>query len=320
MYNSLLKHIEIIKEGNNFSGWDTDKNGKKWEDYDYVKVPNGSGGYDIVNMIKLQDDLETAKAALVHLQPFFVAFVNKLHWIYTFRVATQATDGYYLLMNPKFTYDLTMEEKVFVMAHEIMHCVLNHMRRGKGHDQGKSNIAADYECNITLADEMDLVSIGTMKGLGAYVDKKYSRMGYEAIYDSISGSGKGSQDNSNSKQSKGKEKEEDGEKNGSDNNNSSSNNSQTKSADYKAGWVKAVEDWKNGKIPGLPPYKKATNTTPSTPTSSSTDKYAGMSVDDLRKQRGNVAVKINSWKKSGKDTSALQAELEDIRAAIRNMK
>lgn len=315
MYNSLLKHIEIIKEGNNFSGWDTDKNGKRWEDYDYIKVPNGHGGYDIVDMVKLQDDLETAKAALIHLQPFFMAFVGKLHWIFTFRISTQATDGYYLFMNPKFTYDLSMEEKVFVMAHEIMHCVLNHMRRGRGHEPGRSNIAADYECNITLADEMDLISINTMKNLGAYVDKKYNRMGYEAIYDDISESGEGSQDNSDSDQSQGQEKES----NNSNNSNGGKSSSQTKSADYKSGWMKAIEDWQNGKIPGLPPYKSNANGG-SSQSSTGSSKYAGMSVPDLRKQRDRVSVKLSDWKKKGKDTTAIQAELDEIRAAIRNAK
>ena len=49
-------------------------------------------------------------------------FINKLRTIYTFQVKTQATDGYNLFVNPQFTYNLDLTGKVFVMAHEIMHC------------------------------------------------------------------------------------------------------------------------------------------------------------------------------------------------------
>ena len=68
-----------------------------------------------------------------------------------------------------------------MMAHEIMHCVLNHMRRGKGHDHEKSNIAADYEVNAWIND-IGLIRSATMEKIGALYDKKYSGWGYEKIY------------------------------------------------------------------------------------------------------------------------------------------
>lgn len=175
----------------NESGWDTDANGKKWEDYDTIVCPNGQ----IIDMVALLDEQQRAKAALIHLQPFFGGFINKLNHVYTFRVKTQATDGINLFINPQFTASLDLTGKVFVMAHEIMHCVLNHMRRGKGHDPEKSNVAADYEVNITLAD-MGLIKIATMNKIKALVDKKYSGWGYEKIYaDGASGNGQGSMNN-----------------------------------------------------------------------------------------------------------------------------
>lgn len=226
-----MSNIKTIKESR---GWDTDTNGKKWEDYDEIICPDGQ----VIDMAKLLDEQQRAKAALVHIMPFFRGFINKLRPVYTFRIPTQATDGFSIYINPQFTYNLDLTGKVFVMAHEIMHCVLNHLRRGKAHDPEKSNIAADYEVNITLAD-MKLVNIATIEKLRGLVDTKYSGWGYEKIYDD---NPRGSSDDSmnNSDESK------DAQKNQQDQ--GGSGGKQEMSADYKAGWNQAMEDYKNGKL------------------------------------------------------------------------
>lgn len=207
---------------------------KKWEDYDEIVCPNGQ----IIDMVKLLDEQQRAKAALVHILPFFRGFVNRLRTVYTFRVSTQATDGYSIYVNPQFTYNMDLTGKVFVMAHEIMHCVLNHLRRGKHHDPEKSNIAADYEVNISLVD-IGLVKQAVIDQLGGLVDTKYSGWGYEKIYDSHPSSPNGPDMNN-------KNAAKDAQKNQQDSSNSSSN--QEISADFKAGWNQAMEDYKNGKL------------------------------------------------------------------------
>ena len=206
------------------------------EEYDKIKCPDGQ----IIDMRKLLDDQSRAKVALTNLVPWFRGFIGELKFVYTFKVNTQATDGVYLYVNPQFTYNLSMEEKCFVMAHEIMHCLLNHMRRGESHNPDRSNIAADYECNITLAD-MGLFSIGMQKKIGAYVDKKYSGWGYEKIYDNVTSSGNnGSMSNSgNGPKSQGSQ--------GSQGSGGGQGGGQ-KSADWKAGWKQAIEDYNNGKL------------------------------------------------------------------------
>lgn len=202
---------------------------KKWEDYDTIICPNGQE----IDMQALLDDQERAKAALVHLCPFFGEFIGKLRPVYTFRIETQATDGKDILINPQFTANLNFSQKVFVMAHEIMHCVLNHMRRAK--DKGwimkKANVAADYECNITLAKEasngLGIISMDTMKKTYAYVDKKYDGWGFEKIYADCKDQYNDSQDNSMS---------------GGD------DIQQVADADYIKGWNQAIADWKAGKL------------------------------------------------------------------------
>lgn len=220
-----------------------DGNGKRWEDYDTIKCPNG----DIIDMDKLINEQAKAKAALIHLEPMFAAFVDRLNMVYTFHIQTQATDGYHLFVNPQFTAGLTFEEKVFVLAHECMHCVLDHMRRGKaaGHEPMKSNIAADYEVNQTLVD-LGLFKESTINKLRGLIDKKYSGWSYEHIYETNPGGS--TEDNNNSGESKNAQKnqstgEEDNSKNGS-----GPQEQQQHSPDYIEGWNRAMADYKSGKL------------------------------------------------------------------------
>ena len=235
---NINKTINEAGPNGDVSWMGTDGKGKRWEDYDTIVCPDGQ----VIDMNKLLDDQNRAVAGLIHIMPFFSGLVSKLRTIYTFKVQTQATDGYNLFVNPQFTYNLDMTGKVFVLAHEIMHCVLNHMRRGKGHDPEKSNIAADYEVNAWIND-VDLIKASTQQKLGALYDKKYSGWGYEKIYADNPSGPKNSMDNS--KQSKDAQQQQSQQGNSGQ---GGSNSNQQYSDDYKAGWAQAMEDYKNGKL------------------------------------------------------------------------
>ena len=240
--NEINKINEAGPNGN-VSWMGVDGKGKRWEDYDTIVCPNGH----VIDMVKLLDEQQRAKAALLHLFPFFSAFVSKLRVIYTFRVKTQATDGYNLFINPQFTAGLDLTGKVFVMAHEIMHCVLNHMRRGKAHDPEKSNIAADYEVNCWIND-IGLIQASTIQKLGALYDKKYSGLGYETIYDMNPSGPKDSMDNSGEAKDAQKQQDKNNQQSGNGSGKGKGSGDQNYSAEYKAGWNKAMEDYKAGKL------------------------------------------------------------------------
>ena len=237
-----VKNINEAGPNGNVSWMGTDGKGKRWEDYDTIVCPDGQ----IIDMNKLLDDQQRAIAGLVHIMPFFGGFVSKLRTIYTFRVETQATDGFNLFVNPQFTYNLDMTGKVFVLAHELMHCVLNHMRRGKGHDSMKSNIAADYEVNAWIND-VGLIRSETMKKIGALYDKQYSGWGYEKIYASNPSGSNQSMDNSGESKDAQKQQDKQDKQQGQGQGSGQGNNQQY-SAEYKAGWNKAMEDYKKGKL------------------------------------------------------------------------
>jgi predicted metal-dependent peptidase len=226
-----------INEDASYSpGWDVDKKGKKWEDYDTIKMPNG----EIIDMNQLLDDMASARAALTHIAPAFGGLISKLRTIYTFRFKTQATDGYNYFVNPYFTSKLSFTAKVAVMAHEVMHCMLNHNRRGRELNHKRCNIAMDYEVNITLVD-MDVVSLKVWDEVHGYCDPKYSGWGFEKIYPEVKNDSS-SQDNE--QQGKGGQKSQQKQKGQG----SGGGGKQNYSDAYKAGWKKAIEDYKAGKL------------------------------------------------------------------------
>lgn len=83
-------------------------------------------------------------------------------------VPVAATDGLYLIFNPDEFLERPLHERVFILVHEIMHMILNHINmihRFKGtnkvvYPSGKSlpfnaelfNVALDYVVNAILAD------------------------------------------------------------------------------------------------------------------------------------------------------------------------
>lgn len=225
---------QILQEGK----WDEDANGKRWEDYETILCPDGT----VIDMVTLLDEQYRAMAALNHLAPMFGGFISKLRFIYTFKVQTQATDGFNVFVNPQFTAGLDFTGKVFVMAHELMHCLLNHMRRGKGHDHERSNIAADYEVNDTLVD-LGLFKEATIKKLGALVDMKYKNWGYEKIYDSNPHGN--ADDNMSNSDEKGEAGDNKGESQSGAGGGGQGPSPQYSDA-YKEGWAKAIADYEAG--------------------------------------------------------------------------
>ncbi len=112
---------------------------------------------------------------LVAQQPFFAVYAfDQMQIIETDEVPTAATDGLRILVNPDFFADMQLSERVFVMAHEILHGIYQHMARGKGYaDRGfgpdlkpwnhtKYNQAADYIINDALTN----AHVGNMPSKG----------------------------------------------------------------------------------------------------------------------------------------------------------
>ena len=119
---------------------------------------------------------------IVHNHGFFgsLLFGMRIKQATDPRIETMATDGLSIMYSPNFVMELTNNEIIFVLCHEVMHCVLLHFDRGHGKDPELFNIAGDYAINLLLNDGEN--SVGDMPKMGLY-DTKYKNWDTEQIYE-----------------------------------------------------------------------------------------------------------------------------------------
>ncbi len=181
-YPSLVDFLKLSKGDKIFEA----EQGKmqKLEDMNEVISPYTGKKIDMKKVIK---DVEKAKAKLVEQSPLYRPYVHEMTpTVYTWLVPTMATDGIRLFINPEFADSLSWLGKIFVLIHEIYHCILMHMERGQGKDPELFNIAADHEINPLIVDTTDDFDekfvTDEIKGL---YDKKYLNIPVEEIYEDL---------------------------------------------------------------------------------------------------------------------------------------
>lgn len=69
---------------------------------------------------------------------------------------TACTDMTHLLFDPDFAEQLSEEEMIFVMLHEVLHCSLAHCTRGRDYQPELFNIAADIVVNSNILYSMGI--------------------------------------------------------------------------------------------------------------------------------------------------------------------
>jgi predicted metal-dependent peptidase len=102
---------------------------------------------------KAAEKMGKAKARLVIDHPFFASIVCSMPVTEDNTYPTMATNGKWIKYNAKFVNDMTMAECLFVLCHEVMHCVFAHMFRRGTRDPWKWNVAGDYVINDILVNE-----------------------------------------------------------------------------------------------------------------------------------------------------------------------
>ena len=129
------------------------------------------------------DRIIVARVGLLLRHPFFGNMATRLiikeasDWC-----PTAATDGRHLFYSVPFFAKMSNKEIEFVIAHEILHCVFDHMTRREDRDPQIHNIAADYIVNNTLVRDR----IGEKpKDIKIFQDFKYEKWTSEAVYDDI---------------------------------------------------------------------------------------------------------------------------------------
>ena len=131
----------------------------------------------------VQDRIIVARVGLLLRHPFFGNMATRLKvehcddWC-----PTAATDGKHLFYNTQFFNALSNKEIEFVIAHEILHCVFDHIIRREDRDPQIYNIACDYIVNNTLVRD----GIGEpVKMIQIFQDFKYDGWMSEEVYDDI---------------------------------------------------------------------------------------------------------------------------------------
>jgi len=133
--------------------------------------------------IDVADRIIVARVGLLLRHPFFGNMATRLivkncdDWC-----PTAATDGKHLYYNTQFFNAMSNKEIEFVIAHEILHCVFDHITRREDRIPVLHNIACDYIVNNTLVRDR----IGEMvKIVQCYQDFKYDGWMSEAVYDDL---------------------------------------------------------------------------------------------------------------------------------------
>jgi predicted metal-dependent peptidase len=98
---------------------------------------------------------EADRGQLLLRQPFIGSLIMRMDIIPVcdYRLNTAATDGSSIFIDCKFYSGLDHEERLFLLAHEVWHCVFLHFARRMDRDRERWNIAADLEIQFAMDQE-----------------------------------------------------------------------------------------------------------------------------------------------------------------------
>lgn len=125
------------------------------------------------------DKMTKARTAMLIDQPFFGTLAMRLDMVQDASIKTLNVDGTTMRYNPAFINKLSNDLAKSAVAHEVMHCVLEHVGaagRGINLSPKRWNFAADY------ADNDILKQSGFTLGDGWLWDAQFSNMSAEHIY------------------------------------------------------------------------------------------------------------------------------------------
>ena len=130
------------------------------------------------------DKIIVARVGLLLRHPFFGNMATRLKIQEGWEgLTTAATDGRSIFFNREFFEKMTVKQVEFVIAHEIMHNVFDHMARTESRDAKIFNIAADYCVNGQLV--RDRIGDHNVPDIKIFHDPKHYGKSAEQIYDEI---------------------------------------------------------------------------------------------------------------------------------------
>jgi predicted metal-dependent peptidase len=140
------------------------------------KTPEGR---DLAEQSAVFREIVAARVKLLFDKPFFGNLATRLNAIEVKWCNTAATDGRNLYYNRAFIKSLSRDQLLFLIGHEVLHCVYDHLGRREGRDPKIWNMANDYIVNWTLKNE----KVGVMPEMGLYDPKYTDEMSSEELYE-----------------------------------------------------------------------------------------------------------------------------------------
>lgn len=132
------------------------------------------------NLDPIEEMLIHARVKLLFDQPFFgqlalqMDLVDASDWC-----NTAATDGRNFYYSREFIKSLSAPQIKFLVGHEVLHCVYDHIGRRGSRDPKIWNMANDYIVNYTLKAE----NVGEMPEQGLYDPAYTDELSSEEVYD-----------------------------------------------------------------------------------------------------------------------------------------
>jgi len=120
--------------------------------------------------------ITVARTRLLFHHPFVGSLATRLNMVEDVNTATMSVDGRTIRYNPDFVNGNSTGLNQAIVAHEVFHCVFDHVNRLNGRNPRKWNQAGDYVINWELTQAgFDFEGTGLL-------DAKYADMTTDAIY------------------------------------------------------------------------------------------------------------------------------------------
>jgi len=177
-YSCAIINVRLNKRGLQMTAKDTQSKLKNWQ-------PDPDITPEALEAMRVEvlDRIIVARVGLLLRHPFFGNMATRLRilaaddWL-----GTAAVDGRNLYFNTQFFNAMDSKEIEFVVAHEILHCVFDHLGRREERNPMLYNIAADYIVNNLLVRDR----IGKKPSIvDCFQDFKYEGWSSEDVYDDL---------------------------------------------------------------------------------------------------------------------------------------
>ena len=95
-------------------------------------------------------DIVALKRKMLVKYPFFGSVLANVGYKESRDISTASTDGETIYYNPEFLESISVEEQIFIFAHEVCHIAFNHILRSEDKDPELWNVATDGVVNQLL--------------------------------------------------------------------------------------------------------------------------------------------------------------------------